>query len=201
MTNFDILIGFDASKIKGVTYMKQKTKKINFKKLDEKVIKELKKIDYHKIIYVFFLIFFLQSCTHWNNSKTMSILGAGTAGYSAYSMGSKMVGKEYGLPIALAGTLVGAFLGSEIGSNMDQNAQVINLSLDELKIDESKLLTNTDESTSETLVTKSEFQLPNNTLCKKFEWTIEKNGEIVRCKGTACKNSDGDWVSLGNIMM
>ena len=118
--------------------MKQKTKKINFKKLDEKVIKELKKIDYHRIIYVFFLIFFLQSCTHWNNSKTMSILGAGTAGYSAYSMGSKMVGKEYGLPIALAGTLVGAFLGSEIGSNMDQNAQVINLSLDELKIDESK---------------------------------------------------------------
>ena len=68
MTNFDILIDFDASKIKGVTYMKQKTKKINFKKLDEKVIKELKKIDYHKIIYIFFLIFFLQSCTHWNNS-------------------------------------------------------------------------------------------------------------------------------------
>ena len=201
MTNFDILIGFDASKIKGVIYMKQKTKKINFKKLDEKVIKKLKKIDYHKIIYIFFLIFFLQSCTHWNNSKTMSIFGAGTAGYSAYSMGSKIVGKEYGLPIALAGTLVGAFLGSEIGSNMDQNAQVINLSLDELKINESKLLTNTDESTSETLVTKNEFQLPNNTLCKKFEWTIEKNGEIVRGKGTACKNSDGDWVTLGNIMM
>ena len=126
MTNFDILIDFDASKIKGVTYMKQKTKKINFKKLDEKVINELKKIDYHKIIYIFFLIFFLQSCTHWNNSKTMSILGAGTAGYSAYQMGSKMVGKEYRLPIALVCTLVGAFLGSEIGSNMDQNAQVIN---------------------------------------------------------------------------
>lgn len=36
---------------------------------------------------------------------------------------------------------------------------------------------------------------------KKFEWTIEKIGEIVRGKGTACKNSDGDWVTLGNIMM
>ena len=53
-------------------------------------------------------------------------------------MGSKMVGKEYRLPIALVCTLVGAFLGSEIGSNMDQNAQVINWSLDESKIDESK---------------------------------------------------------------
>ena len=176
--------------------MKQRIKKIDFKKLDEKVIKELKKIEYHKIIYIFFLIFFFQSCTQWNNSKTMSILGGGTGGYSAYSLGSKLVGAEYGLPITIAGTLVGAFLGSEIGSNMDQNTEFINLSLDELNINESKVVTNANKSTSETLVAKDEIQLSDNTLCKKFEWVIEKNGEILRGKGTACKNSNGDWVTL-----
>ena len=51
----------------------------------------------------------------WNSTKTMSILGGGAGGYSAYALGSNMVGGEYGIPIAIAGTLLGAFIGSEIG--------------------------------------------------------------------------------------
>ena len=73
--------------------------------------------------------------------------------------------------------------------------------MDELNIDESKVLTNINESISETLITKGEFQFSDNTLCKKFEWTIDKNGELVRGKGTSCKNLNSDWITLGNIIM
>ena len=180
--------------------MKQKTKKINFKKLDEKVIKELKKIDYHKIIYIFFLIFFLQSCTHWNNSKTMSILGGGAGGYSAYALGSNMVGGEYGIPIAIAGTLLGAFIGSEIGDNMDENSNSINVALDS-NYGQSQTWYQPQTNTRETIIPKERFISKNNDECRKFDWEIEDSGSIKRGSGIACKNSNGDWETLGSTMM
>ena len=89
----------------------------------------------------------------WNSTKTMSILGGGAGGYSAYALGSNMVG-EYGIPIAIAGTLLGAFIEKN-WNNMDEN-RPINVALDS-NYGQSQTWYQPQTNTRETIIPKERF--------------------------------------------
>jgi surface antigen len=153
-------------------------------------------------LYLIFILSLSTGCSNstWNSTKIMGILGGGAGGYSAYALGSEMVGSEYGIPIALAGTLLGAFIGSEIGDNLDENRSEINLALDN-NINQSQTWYDPQDNKRETIIPKERFISKNNDECRKFNWEVEDSGSIKRGSGVACKNSNGDWETLGSTMM
>ena len=164
--------------------------------------KNKKELIMNKYFTIILVSIFSIGCSgqSWNSTKTMSILGGGAGGYSAYALGSNMVGGEYGIPIAIAGTLLGALIGSEIGDNMDENSNSINVALDS-NYGQSQTWYQPQTNTRETIIPKERFISKNNDECRKFDWEIEDSGSIKRGSGIACKNSNGDWETLGSTMM
>ena len=136
----------------------------------------------------------------WNNTKTMSILGGGAGGYSAYALGSNMVGGEYGIPIAIAGTLLGAFIGSEIGDNMDENSNSINVALDS-NYGQSQTWYQPQPTLEKQLFLRNGLFQKITMSVESLIEEIEDSGSIKRGSGIACKNSNGDWETLGSTMM
>ena len=109
--------------MKNQTY-KKKIDKEWFKER-EKVSRLFDKIDFHKIVYVFLIVFIVSSCSQNSKNKWLSYgtgVGTGMAGYSLTKsfLGQSGTGGNINQVIAITtlSTLLGVFMGSEIADNI-----------------------------------------------------------------------------------
>lgn len=178
-----------------------------FKERD-KISKILDKIDFHKIIYVFLLVFVVSSCSQ-NSKKNWLTYGTGVGtGLAGYSLTKSRLGKSgtggninQVIAITTLSTLLGVFMGSEIAENIYNNEQeIMNVSLNRNQKSTWKLV---DDNSNKQIVTEIEptEELTSNfgqQKCKKFNFSMEEGGFVKRGEGYACQNNKtGNWEMLG----
>ena len=133
--------------------------------------------------------------------------GAGT-GMASYTLVKSWLGKSGSggnipqvVAVTTLGTLLGVFMGSEIADNLIQDEKIIvneSLNSDEQttwkKVEDEKeivaKITPTEKLTND-----------ENQECKRFDWHIEDGAEVKKGSGIACKNTNGEWETLGSSMM
>ena len=197
--------------MKNKTY-KNKIDREWFKERD-RVSKLFEKIDFHKIVYIFLLIFFVSSCSQSSKKNFITYgTGAGT-GMATYTIVKSWLGKSGSggnipqvVAITTLGTLLGVFIGSEIGENLsDDEQQMINQSMESeeettwTKVEDDNQMMAKVEPVEKTIIEDKDTK--QSKLCKKFNWELEDSGQIRRGSGIACQNSDGDWQVLGDRMI
>tara|TARA_Y100001978_G_scaffold197590_1_gene208697 strand:- start:92 stop:682 length:591 start_codon:yes stop_codon:yes gene_type:complete len=192
--------------------MKNKTYK---KKIDkewfkerEKVSRLFDKIDFHKIVYVFLLVFIVSSCSQ-NSKKNWLTYGTGVGtGMAGYSLTKSFLGKSgtggninQVIAITTLSTLLGVFMGSEIADNIYQEEQeVLNVSMNKNSQTTWSMI---DEKNNKEVITKiaPTEEITSNfgqQRCKKFNFSMEEGGFIKRGEGYACQNNKtGNWEMLG----
>ena len=192
--------------------MKNKTYK---KKIDkewfkerEKVSRLFDKIDFHKIVYVFLLVFIVSSCSQ-NSKKNWLTYGTGVGtGMAGYSLTKSFLGKSgtggninQVIAITTLSTLLGVFMGSEIANNIYQEEQeVLNVSMNKNSQTTWSMI---DEKNNKEVITKiaPTEEITSNfgqQRCKKFNFSMEEGGFIKRGEGYACQNNKtGNWEMLG----
>lgn len=192
--------------------MKNKTYK---KKIDrewfkerEKVSRLFDKIDFHKIVYMFLLVFIVSSCSQ-NSKKNWLTYGTGVGtGMAGYSLTKSFLGKSgtggninQVIAITTLSTLLGVFMGSEIADNIYQEEQeVLNVSMNKNSQTTWSMI---DEKNNKEVITKiaPTEEITSNfgqQRCKKFNFSMEEGGFIKRGEGYACQNNKtGNWEMLG----
>ena len=192
--------------------MKNKTYK---KKIDkewfkerEKVSRLFDKIDFHKIVYVFLLVFIVSSCSQ-NSKKNWLTYGTGVGtGMAGYSLTKSFLGKSgtggninQVIAITTLSTLLGVIMGSEIADNIYQEEQeVLNVSMNKNSQTTWSMI---DEKNNKEVITKiaPTEEITSNfgqQRCKKFNFSMEEGGFIKRGEGYACQNNKtGNWEMLG----
>ena len=184
------------------------------KKLDRDFFKEREKVsklfnnNFHKIIYLFLLVFIVSSCSN-DNRKNLTMYGTGLGvGSASWALTKSFLGKSGNggnIPTVIAvttlGTILGTYWGSEIADNMFEDEQeVMNVSLNQNQKSTWKLI---DDNSNKEIVTKIEptEELISNSgqqRCKKFNFSMEESGYIKRGEGFACQNNQtGNWEMLG----
>ena len=196
--------------------MKNKTykKKIDrewFKERD-KVSRLFDKIDFHKIVYVFLLVFTVSSCSQ-NSKKNWLTYGTGVGtGMAGYSLTKSFLGKSgtggninQVIAITTLSTLLGVFMGSEIADNIYQEEQeVLNVSMNRNNQTTWSMI---DEKNNKEVITKIKptEEITSNfgqQKCKKFNFSMEEGGFVKRGEGYACQNNKtGNWEMLGVEML
>ena len=178
-----------------------------FKERD-RISKLFEKIDFHKIVYVFVLIFFVSSCTKKQMVTYGTGVGTGLGGYTIYKsfMGQSGTGGNLQTMVAVTtlSTLLGVFLGSQIADNMFDEEEVMNVSMNTNNQTTWKLV---DDNSKKEVITKIQ---PTETItsnfgrqnCKKFDFSMEEGGFIKRGQGYACQNPQtGSWEMLGTELL
>ena len=174
----------------------------------EKVSRLFDKIDIHKIVYVFLLVFIVSSCSQ-NSKKNWLTYGTGVGtGMAGYSLTKSFLGKSgtggninQVIAITTLSTLLGVFMGSEIADNIYQEEQeVLNVSMNKNSQTTWSMI---DEKNNKEVITKiaPTEEITSNfgqQRCKKFNFSMEEGGFIKRGEGYACQNNKtGNWEMLG----
>ena len=192
--------------------MKNKTYK---KKIDkewfkerEKVSRLFDKIDFHKIVYMFLLVFIVSSCSQ-NSKKNWLTYGTGVGtGMAGYSLTKSFLGKSgtggninQVIAITTLSTLLGVFMGSEIADNIYQEEQeVLNVSMNKNSQTTWSMINEKNNKEVITKIAPTEEITSNfgQQRCKKFNFSMEEGGFIKRGEGYACQNNKtGNWEMLG----
>ena len=174
----------------------------------DKISKLFHKTNFHKIVYIFVLIFFITSCSQ-NRNKNMVTYGTGIGtGLAGWSLTKSFLGKSgtggninQVIAITTLSTLLGVFMGSEIADNIyDEEQEIVNVSLNRNQKSTWKMV---DENSNKEVITEIEptEEITSNfgsQKCKKFNWEMEEGGFVKRGKGYACQNNKtGNWEMLG----
>lgn len=159
--------------------------------------------------FVFSLIsMFVISCSQDGKKKFLAYgTGAGT-GMATYTLVKSWMGKSGSggnipqvVAVTTIGTLLGVFMGSEIADNLIQDEKIIvNESLNSDNQTTWKKIENEKEVVAKITPTEK-ITNEKNQDCKRFDWHIEDGAEIKKGSGIACKNSNGQWETLGSSMM
>ena len=182
-------------------------------KFDKEWFKERNRLlkIFKKLSFTIALVFFISSCSV-NNKKNLTTYGTGLGvGTASWALTKSFLGKSGSsgnLPTVIAvtaiGTLLGTYWGSEIAENMygAEDVQVIKASLEDEKEDTHEWTKQNSQGDIETLTVEkmNTFKKDNNT-CKEFIVTKNVEGSISQITGTACQNSNGEWVSLGEDLL
>lgn len=122
-------------------------------------------------------------------------VGAGLGGVAGGVLGSNVGGGTGRTAAIIGGTILGAMVGGHIGSEMDE--------LDRRRTYETLENTPTGRANSwnnpdtgaQYSVTPTRTYETNNQPCREYEMDAYIDGQREVVKGTACRNSNGEWVN------
>lgn len=128
--------------------------------------------------------------------------GGAVVGAIAGGLIGSTVGKGSGRVLAtVAGAVVGGIVGSEVGRSMDQQdrrlAQEAEFeALERGRSGERRVWRNPDNGRYGEIVPGTSFRR-GDTDCRDYTHTVYIDGRPQALRGTACRNPDGTWSSVG----
>ena len=174
------------------------------KKLDTYWFKERNRLFniFRKISFIIALVFFISSCS--KKELTTYSTGAGV-GIAGYSLSKSFLGQSGSgnlnqvIAITTLSTLLGVFMGSEISENLfEDEVQIINTSLeDNDRVSEWKKIDENNQEMKLKVEENKTYTNNNGELCKDFTLTLNREGFITQSNGTSCRDSKGNWKTLG----
>jgi surface antigen len=129
---------------------------------------------------------------------TGSVLGAFTGGLIGSSLGTSTGGRVAG---AVAGAAVGGILGGAVGAALDERDRQYAYEANMRALKEGEPGAPVGWRSPQTghygtIVPGPAYQSGGLT-CREFSHTVYIDGRPQTARGTACKNADGNWTSVG----
>ena len=139
----------------------------------------------------------ITSCADAQNNPKQTIgtlLGTGVGALIGSQVGS---GKGKLAAVAV-GALGGAYLGSELGKSLDyvdrqKASKAEQTALENNRTGVATSWRNPDTGNSGRVIPKTATQLASGEYCREYEHEIVVDGRTETAKGTACRQSDGNW--------
>ncbi|MEE8280257.1 MAG: RT0821/Lpp0805 family surface protein [Alphaproteobacteria bacterium] len=142
----------------------------------------------------------LAACTQDSGPKQTggTLIGAAAGGLLGAQFG-KGSGK---LAATAAGALLGALVGSEVGRSLDRAdrlamARTTHSALETGRANEPVMWTNPDSGHRGTVTPQPAYQTPQGQYCREYQQTVTIGGRTERAYGTACRQPDGTWKTVG----
>ncbi|MFO0997434.1 MAG: RT0821/Lpp0805 family surface protein [Alphaproteobacteria bacterium] len=126
---------------------------------------------------------------------TKTIVGAATGAAGGGLVAAAAIG---GAPAILGGVLLGGLLGGAIGHFLDDQDKRIaddttKKSLDKSKPGQTSSWHNPDNGHVGTVTPSKTYQTASGEVCRDYEQTIVVDGKTQKARGTACKDTSGNW--------
>jgi len=128
--------------------------------------------------------------------------GAVFGGLAGAAIGSQ-VGHGWGTALAMtAGVVGGALLGQHLGSRLDkadryEQQQAAAQAFESAPAGQSVPWNNPDTGHSGQITPTHTYQQNDGTYCREFSSKVVIEGEAETVYGTACRNPDGTWRTVG----
>ena len=142
----------------------------------------------------------LTACTQDSGPKQT---GGTLIGAAAGGLLGAQIGRGSGrLAATAAGALLGALVGSEVGRSLDRAdrlamARTTHTALETGRSDEPVVWSNPDSGHSGTITPQPAYQTPQGRYCREYQQTVTIGGRTERAYGTACRQPDGTWMTVG----
>ncbi len=142
----------------------------------------------------------LAACTQDSGPKQ-------TGGALIGAIGGGLLGAQIGkgsgqLAATAAGALLGAWVGSEVGKSLDRAdrlamARTTHSALETGRANAPVVWNNPDSGHSGTVTPQPAYQTPQGQYCREYQQTVTIGGRTERAYGTACRQPDGTWKTVG----
>lgn len=124
--------------------------------------------------------------------------GTVTGGVLGGLAGSTIGGGSGRTAAIVGGTIVGALIGGAVGKSMDaQDRQQAYLALENGRTNEPYAWRNPDTGASYTVTPTRTYENHAGLYCREYYTDAVVDGRRERIYGTACRQPDGSWQSVG----
>lgn len=144
-------------------------------------------------------VFVVSGC---DTLKTKEGQGTVFGGLAGAAIGSQ-VGHGWGTALAMtAGVVGGALLGQHLGSRLDkadryEQGQAATNAFESAPSGQTVPWSNPDSGHSGEITPTRTYQQADGTYCREFASKVVIEGETETVYGTACRNPDGTWRTVG----
>jgi surface antigen len=137
----------------------------------------------------------LIGCADMSQQDTGTLAGGAIGGL----LGSQFGGGSGQVASAVAGTLIGGFLGGKVGKNMDETDRLKSQqALESQKTGQTASWSNPDNH-NQYQMTPTKTYSKEQEACRNFTMVVTyEDGQTDTIKGSACRNSNGQWVDQKN---
>lgn len=122
-------------------------------------------------------------------------VGAGLGGVAGGVLGSNVGGGKGRTAAIIGGSILGAMVGGHIGSEMDELDRRRTYDTFENTPTGRTNSWNNPDTGAQYSVTPTRTYETNNHPCREYEMDAYIDGQREVVKGTACRNSSGEWVN------
>lgn len=139
----------------------------------------------------------LAACGPGNKQGTGTILGAVAGGAAGAAIG----GEDNRIPGVAIGAMAGGILGNLIGADMDERDRQLAAAAEYRALEygqagQATPWNNPSNQNRGEIVPGAPYQ-QNGTYCRPFTHTIYVSGSPQTARGTACRQPDGTWQTVG----
>ncbi|MGH6866272.1 MAG: RT0821/Lpp0805 family surface protein [Methyloceanibacter sp.] len=149
------------------------------------------------IIAVLVLPGLLAACGPGNKQGTGTIVGAVAGGAAGAAIG----GKDNRIPGLAIGAVAGGLLGNLVGAGLDERDRqlAVEAQLRALETGQAgvPMAWNNPANQHRGQIVPGQYYQQNGTYCRPFTHTIYVGGQPQTARGTACRQPDGTWQSIG----
>jgi surface antigen len=149
------------------------------------------------IIAIVVMAALLVACGPGNKQGTGTIVGAAAGGAAGAAIG----GPKNRIPSVAIGAVVGGILGNQIGKSLDEEDRRMAAAAEYQALEYGQPGASTPWDNPQTrhhgqIVPGKPYQ-EGSQYCRSYTHTIYISGEPQTARGTACRQSDGTWQTVG----
>jgi len=149
------------------------------------------------VIAITLMPLLLPACGPGNKQGTGTILGAVAGGAAGAAIG----GKKNRIPGVAIGAMAGGILGNLIGADLDERDRQLAAAaeyraLEYGKVGQATPWNNPSNQHRGQIVPGKPYQ-QGSSFCRPFTHTIYVGGQPQTARGTACRQPDGTWSTVG----
>jgi surface antigen len=149
------------------------------------------------IIAVLLLSALLAACGPGNKQGTGTIVGAVAGGATGAAIG----GSKNRIPGVAIGAVVGGIIGNQIGQSLDEQDRRIAAAAEYQALEQGQPGAATPWDNPQTQhhgqIVPGKYYQQNGQYCRPYTHTIYVSGEPQTARGTACRQADGSWKTVG----
>ena len=149
------------------------------------------------IIAMFMLPAAVAACGPGNKQGTGTIVGAVAGGAAGAAIG----GSKHRIPGVAIGAVVGGIVGNQIGASLDEEDRRMAAAAEYQALEQGQPGAATPWSNPQSQhrgqIVPGKYYQQNGQYCRSYTHTIYISGEPQTARGTACRQPDGTWRTVG----
>jgi surface antigen len=139
----------------------------------------------------------IAACGPGNKQGTGTVVGAIAGGATGAAIG----GSKNRIPVLAIGAVVGGIIGNQVGQSLDEEDRRIAAAAEYQALEQGQPGAPTPWDNPQTQhrgqIVPGKYYQQNGQYCRSYTHTIYIDGEPQTSRGTACRQPDGTWRTIG----